>query len=352
MIVRVIAVSICLCCLGWAFVPQASAGSTSGNARALLQERGLIPQQEKWMLPQEIDLRRQVKKLPELQASLIEARVGARRLGQSLTAANNQVGLRLEQARNNIQILKAGRAGLRSEGRQRLVDARIKSEQEKLESLAAVWIEPEYIAGLPAMKEAMIHLTNARNELTAKILWIHDTRHILRQEYGKLADDKQVQTALRDAGADQQLGSGDDYDGKGFLRMLAGYEKHVFNDELPLYRDGDDLRVAAFIGRTPVTFTWHESEEPVMLTASVIEAAGLDVRDAAVEREWRFPDGKKLTLREFKIPYVRFGRHELTEVRAFALPPEGEQYGNHIGPTAFDGQSPVAEPKNLRLVIK
>ena len=148
------------------------------------------------------------------------------------------------------------------------------------------------------------------------------------------------------------LGSGEDYDSKGFLRMLAGYEAHVFTDELPLYRDEDDLRVAAFIGRTPVTFTWHTSEEPVMLTASVMEATGLSIPNDAPEMRWRFSDGKELVVRQFQIPYVRFGRHELTNVTAFALPPEGEKYGAHIGPVAFDGRSPRAEPERMRLVIR
>ena len=89
-----------------------------------------------------------------------------------------------------------------------------------------------------------------------------------------------------------------------------------------------------------------------MLTASVIEATGLTIPKDAPRMEWRFHDGEKLGVRQFKIPYIRFGRHVLRNVTAFALPPEGERYGVHIGPAAFDGHSPRAEPEKMRLVIR
>jgi hypothetical protein len=136
------------------------------------------------------------------------------------------------------------------------------------------------------------------------------------------------------------------------LAKLADYERDVFTSELPLYRAGGELRVAALIGRTPVTFTWRASSEPTMLTASVIESAGLAVPDGAVQSQRRLPDGREITVREFEVPEIRFGGQLLRSVKAYALPPEAENAGSQIGPSAFDGLSPVAEPQNLRLVLK
>jgi hypothetical protein len=126
----------------------------------------------------------------------------------------------------------------------------------------------------------------------------------------------------------------------------------VFTTEVPLYRDQGALRVAGLINRTPVTFTWKESSEPTMVTASVIEAAGLVVPDSAPEMAHPLGDGRVLKVRKFTIPYVRFGKQVLRDVPALALPPEGENLGTQIGVSAFSGVSPRAEPERFRLVIR
>ncbi len=167
-----------------------------------------------------------------------------------------------------------------------------------------------------------------------------------------LAEDREVASAIKQLGEGHELGSGKDYDSEPFLRRMAQYEKQVFTDELPLYRAGGELRVAGFINRTPVTFTWHDTSEPTMLTASVIEATGLKIPADAPRMDRRMADGRTLAVRRFEIPYLRFGRHVLTNVPALALPPEGENFGVQIGPTAFEGHSPSAEPETFRLVIR
>ena len=331
---------------------SAAVALADSTGREYLSSRGLIERNDKWLLPLEVEVQQRVQKLPNLQANLTQAEIYQRQLAQSLFARNARLQLGIQAAETNLRILQAGRDELRSEGRKRLVDARIKSEQEKLDALRNAWVDPEHIAGLPTMKEAVILLTNHRNELALAILFIHDARPVLRDRYEALNKDQNVGTALKELGDDRQLGSGIDYDGKAFLTKLAGYEKLVFTDEMPLYRAGDSFRVAGLINRTPVTFTWHLSEEPTMVTASVLESVGLEVPEDAAKKNFRFPDGNELAVREIRIPYLRFGRHVLKDVSAFVLPPEGERYGTQIGPVAFDGHSPHADAKKMRLVIQ
>ncbi|MCA9268519.1 MAG: hypothetical protein KDA41_08610, partial [Planctomycetales bacterium] len=226
---------------------------------------------------------------------------------------------------------------------------RVRSQISGLEERATA---PEAVAGLPIVRDAIIRVTNSRNDLTAALLAIHDDRPVLRAEYEALAHDGQVAAALRELGPAHRLGPLEDYDAEPFLRSLAPYESQVFTDDLPLYRIDDDLRVAGFVGRTPVTFTWNSSSEPTLIAASVIEAAGLIVPNDAPRVKRRMPDGRELVVRQFTIPYVRFGRHVLQNVEARALPPEGENLGTRIGPAAFAGLSPKTEPERFRLVIR
>jgi len=334
------------------YVSQGAAAEARLGGAETLADRGLIQRQRRWLLPLEIEMQQRVGSLPQLEARLLESQSGARRLSATLMTANARLQQQMQIALRNLKSLRAGRAAVRSEGRRKLIDAQIESEREKLAKLRSAWIEPERIAGLPAMRQAMIQWTNSRNELAATLLWIQDARPALREAYEDLAADRQVSLALKALGPGHQLGSGTDYDARPFLHRLGEYEDLVFTDHLPLYRENGDLRVAALIARTPVTFTWKSSEEPTVLTASVIEAAGLRVPEDAPQRQQRFADGRELTVRQFEIPYLRFGRHVLKDVPAFALPPEGEQYGCLIGPAAFNEHSPRAEPEKMRLVVR
>jgi hypothetical protein len=175
---------------------------------------------------------------------------------------------------------------------------------------------------------------------------------VLTRQYSALAQDAAVARSLRQLGKEQRLGPAEDYDSDRFLKGLAKFEAAVFTTDVPLYRDQGALRVAGLINHTPVTFTWTQSSEPTMITASVIEAAGLIVPENAPQMQQRMDDGRMLSVRKFTIPYVRFGKQVLRDVPALALPPEGENLGTQIGASAFTGLSPKAEPEKFRLVIR
>jgi hypothetical protein len=213
------------------------------------------------------------------------------------------------------------------------------------------WIDPLQLGGFEPMKRQVIRLTNHRNDLATTILKIQEQRQKVTERYEHLTQNAQVREAIAALGGNQRLGPLDDYHAKSHLAKVAEYEREVFTPELPLYRDHGDLRVSGLIGRTPVTFTWRESSEPTMLTASVIEATGLEVSSDAAKMQYRLPDGREVTVREFEVPYLRFGNQLLPRVKALALPPEAENAGTQIGASAFEGLSPKAEPQNLRLVL-
>ena len=66
----------------------------------------------------------------------------------------------------------------------------------------------------------------------------------------------------------------------------------------------------------------------------------------------RLADGSQVTVRQFEVPYMRFGNQVLRGVTAYALPPDAENAGTQIGPLAFEGITPKAEPQNLRLILE
>lgn len=327
-------------------------GEALSPQRWLADEKGLVQQQQRWLLPLEVKMQDRVRALPDLQTHLVQSQNRARQVAAATLAAQAQIQAQLATVEVRIQALQQLRGEFQSASRKKQYKAQMQRDTQRRAKLQAVQIPPDQLGGQAAVQTALIDLTNRRNSLAACILWIHDTRPVLRTQYETLAEDREVASALKQLGEGHELGSGKDYDSEPFLRRLAEYEKHVFTDELPLYRAGGELRVAGFINRTPVTFTWHDTSEPTMLTASVIEATGLKIRADASRVDRRMPDGRTLAVRQFEIPYLRFGRHVLTNVPALALPPEGENLGVQIGQAAFEGHSPTAEPERFRLVLR
>lgn len=329
----------------------------AASARAeqfLADERGLVQQRQRWLLPLELQLRGRVRLLPKLQSRLERVRLQTEQTYQVLSQRNVAVQTHLGQVKARLAQLESQPTARLGQAQRQVLAAQIKRERQRLAALEKEQIEPEKYGAVPIIQRQLIDLTNRRNDLATTILNIHDERHRLREGYQELSQDRQVAAALNELGEDHRLGPLADYDSKRFLQNIRQYEDEVFTAQLPLYRAGEHLRVAAIINRTPVTFTWHTSSEPTLLTASVIEATGLRVPGDAPQMTRRFDDGRKLVVREFEIPYLRFGRHELRNVSAFALPPEGENIGTHIGPAAFEdaGIMPRAEPEKLRLVLQ
>jgi hypothetical protein len=281
---------------------------------------------------------------------MLRSRVAIDQTYRLVVQRNAEFGMQIAQVNARLQTrLAQNRTGLGA-GQLAILDEQIERDRALLERLQPQWIVPEQLGGSEPLRRQLIKLTNDRNELATSLLKIQEQRQVVTERYEHLATDQQVRTALAVLEGDT-LGPLDDYHARSFLAKLAEYERDVFTRELPLYRDNGDLRVSALIGRTPVTFTWRESSETTMLTASVIEATGLEVPADAPRLKHRLPDGSEITVREFDVPYVRFGNHLLRSVKAYALPPEAENVGTQIGVSAFEGLAPKAEPQHLRLVL-
>jgi hypothetical protein len=311
-----------------------------------------VEQKKCWVVPLEIELRQRVRTISDQHAQLQETQTATTRLVQTIVIANEQVRVALVETQGALKQRESQRGQRNGLVEEKLLDELIKRDQARISLLQKQWIEPARLGETPQLRSALVELTNRRNDLTISILWVHEQRPALKKQYATLAQDAAVMRSLRQVGNQQRLGPVEDYDSDRFLKGLAKFEAAVFTTEVPLYREHGALRVAGLIERTPVTFTWKESSEPTMITASVIEAAGLVVPENAPRTQQRVEDGRMLSVRRFTIPYVRFGKQVLRDVPALALPPEGENIGTQIGTSAFTGLSPKAEPEKFRLVIR
>jgi hypothetical protein len=104
--------------------------------------------------------------------------------------------------------------------------------------------------------------------------------------------------------------------------------------------------------RAPVTFTWLSSNEPLVLTDAVAEAAGLERNSADADRVViRVEPNRTLSASPATVATIRLGQHILHDVDALVLPPEAEDLGARIGVDAWSGYNVTLQLDRLRLVM-
>jgi len=231
-------------------------------------------------------------------------------------------------------------------------DKEKKRIEEQIKELHSQAVEPGLLPAATDVRTRVIELSNLRHKLTLSVVTIRRLKSQMDADYERLTKDEEVATALSRLGESHRLGPMTG----GYatqIRRLGEYEQVVFTAWSPLYIQSGRVRVGAILNeRIPVTFTWQASAEPTVLTAGMIEAAGLTVPASAEPIQMAFGRGRRLTVRQIIVPTIRFGGHVLRDVPAYVLPPEGEDLGARIGSEGLAESQVAVEPERLRLVIQ
>jgi hypothetical protein len=337
MLARLIA---CACC--WlAVVPCAAitiCGQEQREADAWAEKYGLVRLGERWwVLPAEMELREKLAELPRRRERIVTAEKEL----ESTIAGNLRTW---QESRPAIAALEQTLAKLATGDPQRLPIER------QMAGLAAAAVDPVKLGGRPDVRRRLAELAAERCELLAAAAWIRDTVPGLKTMYAKLATQPEVAAALQ-RGEKQRLGPQRGY--RADLTRLVEFEPLAATRWVPIFQQSGQPRLTALVNdRTPVTFTWSdETDQPVVLTASAAEAAGLSVPADAPREE--IPVGSKRTVvaRQVTLDDVRLGRCVLRGVPAYVLPPEAEDVGNRLGRRALLEHRVRLEPTKLRMWI-
>jgi len=311
------------------------------DAEALLRSKGLHRHESGniWVLGRESRLRTYTVSLDELRRSVIG-------LQAAVDQRIEQNRLRWEAASARSEVLKAALQTLKKD------DPKRKAIEQQIQELRRQAVEPRQLGATPEVQARLVELTNQRQALTLAVLAIRDGVPRLEAEYQRLAQDAAVQAALRQLDGTSRLGPVQpNY--RADLRRVGECERVVLTPWIPLYLQGGQLRIGGLVNeRQPVTFTWKTETQPTVLTASMLEGAGLSVPRDAPSTTLAFDRGRQVTARQITVPAIRFGRHVLADVSAWVLPPEAEDLGAIIGPQAFGDYGVRCEPERLRMVLQ
>jgi hypothetical protein len=303
----------------------------------LAEKHGLVKLGERlWVLPREIELREKLGELPKRRERIVTAE-------KELETAVQTNARVWQETRPAIAVLEQSLARLATGDPQRPLIER------QIAGLASSANEPARLGGKGDVRKRIVELSAERCGLLADAAWIREAVPQLKSEYGRLAANAEVATAIKQSNR-QRLGPQRRYEAD--LDRLNDYEALAATRWTPIFEQSGQTRLTALVDeRSAVTFTWSEaSDQPVVLTASAAEAIGLEGSSAARETILAAP-GRKVAAQPVTLRYVRLGRCVLRGVPAYVLPPEAEDIGNRLGRTALIEHRVRMEPERVRMWI-
>jgi hypothetical protein len=327
-------------------VGGAAHAQSHASSDVLTQQFRLVRNGRVWITPTEQRLIDRLGALPNLRARIMDAESVLSQAVEQNAALWRQV----DRVQRTIKQLEQSRGAANGNQRKK-IEEELRRQRKLASRLQQQAVEPAKLGGVPAVRTRLIALSNDRNALLLSLLWVRSAVAGLAEEYRLLAANSSVTSALRELGGGNQLGPLRDYEQR--LKQLEEYDKLAFVSRLPLYRTGERLRVSLIVSdQAPSTFTWRESHDPTIVTASLAEAAGISVPATAPRLRLNVAGGRQVEVRSVAIPYLRVGRYVMRDVPALLLPPEGEDLGSQIGPVALPGHKVVARPERLCLTIE
>jgi hypothetical protein len=271
---------------------------------------------------------------------------------ESIAALETELANRVEQNARQWALLEERRATLmRLLAALTPADKQRRAVEDQLKSLARQGIAPERLGDQPDVRAKVMELINRRNQLWLTAQAIRRNTPKVAAEYERLKSSPSLNAAITLLGNNHRLGPARDYEAD--LKRLADFERIYLTVWVPLYQQGERLRLTLLAGETtPLTFTWTSSPEPTVITSAMAEAIGVEIPSQAAQQMVTLAPMRTYAARRVKIPLVRLGSFETQEVEAWVLPPEGEDLGARIGPAALSGVGLEAQPERLRLLAK
>ncbi len=290
-----------------------------------------------WGLPQEQQLRAQLKRLPQLRERIV--------------TAQNDLDERV--ARNDAAWKVAGPLIAAIEQQLEQVstsDPRRGPLVEQLARLNAEAVKPADLAGRDAVRSRLAQLGQDRCTLALALVGIRTTAAAIAGRYRELAGDAEVKRLVRESGEKCRLGPARNYQAE--VRKLGEYDALAFAPQAPMYLQSGKVRVTAIVNDAAcVTFSWSEASDAVTyLPQSVLRTAGIEIpADARIET-LRI-GGRTIEAREVFIPSLRVGSCQAKSVAALVLPPEAEDLGAQLTPLALSPWRAKVERERLRMAL-
>ncbi len=327
-----------------AFWPNRFAAADGAmNPETLLTNKGLTPVGKVWTTRLELDFREHLEQLDGQEKRALQAQ---KRFDAAIEK-NESARTALVNAVTHQSLLQSAIATASGANKSQL-QAELKQLNAQIDQLKPQYVDAKTLAELPAAKSLVVDLNNARNELALNVFWLQARAEPLAAATHALADDPQVVRAATTLG--MQLAPVK----SGYLESsrMARVEPICRSERNYVYRESGFYRLCALANRSlPVTFSYRESSDPLVLPASVAQNLGLKF-DASKTHVFMASDKRKLAVSSVTLAELRIGKFIWKDVEAIVLPPEAEDLGAQLSPNSLSGHRVTIDANLLRLKIE
>jgi hypothetical protein len=296
-----------------------------------------IPSGNVWLVPAEFRLQFRLDELEPLERRILTVQRSLEQL-----ATQNRILWEANQLR--IDALRKAAAETETD------DPKKRKIEKQIRDLEQQAVAPEDLFATPVVRQRLIELTNLRLRVQLIVMEARALHAEMKGQYARLATDSELAGTLGRLGSDHRMGPmRQGY--RNDLKRLHPFERLVTTDWVPVFGQSARIRFGGLLeDRIPVMFSWHRSLEPTVLTANMVEAAGVAIPDDAPSVMLTLA-GRRLTTRRILIRSLRFGSTHLEDTPVFVLPADAEDLGAWIGLDAFGEYHVQFDPPRLRMRI-
>jgi hypothetical protein len=319
------------------------------KAIARLKSRGLVQSGNRWVLAEDLALER---KSVSLDRAVRQLQI-AREHTASLIAQNKLYGEELKRSNERLAQLTRQRqqlSGASNKERRDKVQEQIVALRSRIVALEKAHAPAQQFCERREAREAVTATNAQQQRIVLSLRDMPSQIFLMENKYKMLSEDRQVMQAIILLGPQARLASG--ANASKYRQRLDRARRVVGSDWIPVHSENGRLRISAIIEeKTPATFTYQRGSGAALLPASVIRKAGIKIPDNAPQATLRCGDGRQIAVRVITVTYLRLGSSLLEGVRAYALPPEGEDLGARITDESLGRYGAQLDLANLRMKI-
>jgi hypothetical protein len=328
------------------FLLLTTAAIAADSPQRVLEKHGLKHVNGLWFAAQEAQITDRVQAIERLERRVRD--LG--KLVNQLLAQNELKKTQLANQNAALKILQEARKSAKGGSpEQKQLDEQIKKTTALVEEIKKSIVPLEKLGAVAPTKGAAMELVAVRLELALHILNARRQIEKAPKVYESLRKNSDVTAALAALEPPGQLAPPRAYTNE--QRVLTRVEKLVLNDELPLYREGKQLRVTAIANEElPITLSYYDKDEPAVITHTMAESLGIAL-DGKQPKATRLDGGHNVQAKPARLASLRFGRHLLANIEVLVLAPEQENLGARIGRSALKNLRVQVAPERLLLRI-
>ena len=316
------------------------------SSDAVLTKAQLTLFHDHWICPEEVEIQKVLHRLPEAEKNhrlhsdrfyqtIKQTHDLIKRLNK-LRQQNNQIDQQLINAQNNILLAEKLTVQKKSLVKKRAAleklfrkENDIKNDASKLSNRSKKYI-------------------SSRTQVALLLIRYQKSLDAIEKKYLNLNGDPSISSAIYSIDRSKRLGPIKKYQPITDFRIY----QQIFSAKQPIYRRSNAWQVDLFINEeVPVTFSYSGRAPLTLLPSQVIQSTGIDIpEDAPVVVLQR--KSQNITARKVLIPQLRIGSQLLTNVEAYALPPEAEDIGALLSPKSLVGYQIEIQPISAQLTIQ